>query len=148
MREGRTYQGTWPAFTYTLQAVTGNDAPARFPDSVSGYARVNEYQTTATIGPGRSFTTIGSVPVRTASYDECRQRRFFIRWQAVDPSVNAEATFVDEKATIVQNQPVRGNGGWQSSYGCVQPAIRLTPSTVARMSQATVVAQVEVWRRR
>ena len=72
----------------------------------------------------------------------------------LDPSAGVEATLVDEGVHTAQNKPVRGTSGWMSSYGCVQPALRVQSTTTAGTSTAgtstavTVLVETQVWRRR
>jgi hypothetical protein len=78
----------------------------------------------------------------------CRQQRFFVRWQAIDPKAVVESSFVDAQVRTVQNRPVRGAGGWQSSFGCVQPALRIRPPAGSAPKKTVVVAQMQVWVKR
>ncbi len=138
--------GSWPAFTYTLQASTSSAAPLVFPGAINGFSLVDSQVSREVIEPGRYFAAVGELPVRTASYDQCREYRFYTRWMTVDPQARVESTFVDEAVRTVQNRPVEGSSGWQSSYGCVQPAMRITPS--AEAGSAVVLVETQVWRRR
>jgi hypothetical protein len=144
-RPART--GSWPALRYTLQASQSAQEPLRFPGAISGFTLVDSAVSTVTITKSRYFTAVGGLPVRTASYDECRRHRFFVRWMALDPDAVVESTFVDEPVRTVQNRPVRGSSGWQSSYGCVQPALRIRPPAGVAPDRATVLVETQVWRR-
>lgn len=138
----------WPALTYTLKAADRGRVPAPFPKAVPGYRLKESFTSKLTVEESRFFTAFGDLPVRTASYDVCRQMRFYVRWMAVDPKAVVEATFVDAPVRTVQNKPVSGAGGWQSSYGCVQPALRIRPPAGTNPKKVVVVAQMQVWVRR
>jgi hypothetical protein len=137
----------WPVFTYTLKAAEGASEPPGFPGVVEGFGKVRTARTTITLSRSRYFTAVGGLPVRTASYDVCRRQRFYVRWLAVDPRAVVDATLVDEHVRMVQNRPVRGAAGWMSSYGCVQPALRINPSVSGVPATATVIVETEVWQR-
>lgn len=140
--------GTWPALTYTLSASDTAEEPLRFPGAIIGFERAGSTVSQVRVTEGRFFTAVGDLPVRTASYDECRAQRFYVRWMALDPDAVVEATFVDEHVRTVQNRPVRGAAGWQSSYGCVQPALRILPPAGANPASADILVETQVWRRR
>ena len=135
----------WLALTYTLQATKGGMGPAPFPVAVPGYRLNNTWASRATIRADRHFTAVGGLPVRTASWQQCRGQRFFVRWLAEDPKAVVDASFVDAGVRTVQNAPVHGAGGWMSSYGCVQPALRIRPGVGP--ATAKVIVQVQVWNR-
>jgi hypothetical protein len=138
--------GSWPALTYTLESAAGRAEPPTFPGALQGFALQASGRSTVRVSQSRYFTAVGRLPVRTASYSECRRQRFYVRWLALDPRAVVDATFVDEGVHTVQNTPVRGAAGWMSSYGCVQPALRIRPAAVP--SQAMVIVETQVWRRR
>ncbi|MFZ0159604.1 MAG: hypothetical protein WAL50_11295 [Kineosporiaceae bacterium] len=140
--------GSWPALTYTLESAAGRAEPPTFPGALQGFALQASGRSTVRVSQSRYFTAVGSLPVRTASYSECRRQRFYVRWLALDPRAVVDATFVDEGVHTVQNTPVRGAAGWMSSYGCVQPALRIRPTAAAVPSQAMVIVETQVWRRR
>lgn len=137
----------WPALTYTLKAADGPMEPPAFPAAPAGFVVSSSSSSTVTITRGRYFTAVGRLPVRTAAYDVCRRQRFFVRWLAVDPAAVIAATLVDERVSTVQNRPVHGSAGWMSTFGCVQPALRIAPSTLGPGS-ATVIVETQVWQRR
>ncbi len=139
---------SWPALTYTLEAAIGAAEPPTFPGALQGFALQAGGRSTVTVSQSRYFTAVGHLPVRTASYAECRAQRFYVRWMAVDPRAVVEATFVDEGVHTVQNRPVSGAAGWMSSYGCVQPALRIRPPAGATPARAQVIVETQVWRRR
>ncbi len=138
---------SWPVFTYTLRAATGTAEPPDFPGVVEGFRKIRTAHATVTLSRNRYFTAVGTLPVRTATYDVCRQQRFYIRWLAVDPAAVVESTFVDEHVRTVQNRPVHGAAGWMSSYGCVQPALRINPAVSGIPATATAIVETEVWQR-
>jgi len=140
--------GSWPALTYTLESAAGRAEPPTFPGALQGFALQASGRSTVRVSQSRYFTAVGRLPVRTASYSECRRQRFYVRWLALDPRAVVDATFVDEGVHTVQNTPVRGAAGWMSSYGCVQPALRIRPTAAAVPSQAIVIVETQVWRRR
>ncbi len=140
--------GTWPALTYTLKASDTSEEPLRFPGAIIGFELTNSSVSRVTVTEGRYFTAVGDLPVQTASYDECRRHRFYARWMALDPSAVVEATFVDESVRTVQNRPVQGAAGWQSSFGCVQPALRIRTPAGTNPASADVLVETQVWRRR
>ena len=143
------YRGPdWPALTYTLKAVTGDMAPAPFPRAVPGYVLKDSFTTQVSVSDARRFISFGDLPVKNVSYAQCRQQRFYIRWQSTDPKAVVEATFVDSQVRTVQNHPVSGTAGWQSSFGCVQPAVRIRPAAGSGPDHTQVVAQLQVWVRR
>ena len=144
-RPART--GSWPALTYTLQASRTAAEPLRFLGALSGFELVDSSASTVTVTENRYFSAVGELPVRTATYDECRRQRFFVRWMALDPTAVVESTFVDEHVRTVQNRPVQGSSGWQSSYGCVQPAMRIRPPSGDAPDRAVVLVETQVWRR-
>lgn len=137
----------WPVFTYTLQAAPGTEEPPAFPAAVPGFSLVRSAGQVVTVRENRFFTAVGSLPVRTATYAVCREQRFYVRWMAVDPRAQVEATLVDEHVRTVQNTPVRGSAGWLSSYGCVQPALRIRPPAGSAPDRATVIVETRVWQR-
>ncbi|MBK6871030.1 MAG: hypothetical protein IPG94_06450 [Kineosporiaceae bacterium] len=137
----------WPTLTYTLKAADGPMEPPSFPAAPAGFAVTSSSTSTVTITRGRYFTAVGKLPVRTAAYDVCRRQRFFVRWLAIDPAAVVAATLVDERVSTVQNRPVHGSAGWMSTFGCVQPALRIAPSTLGPGS-ATVIVETQVWQRR
>lgn len=139
---------SWPALTYTLEAALGAAEPPTFPGALQGFSLQAGGRSTVTVSQSRYFTAVGHLPVRTASYAECRAQRFYVRWMAVDPRAVVEATFVDEGVHTVQNRPVSGAAGWMSSYGCVQPALRIRPPAGANPTRAQVIVETQVWRRR
>ena len=144
MPAARPYSGApWLALTYTLKATTSGMEPAPFPVAVPGYRLSNAWTSRATISADRHFSAVGGLPVRTTSWDQCRKQRFFVRWLAGDPKAVVDASFVDAGVHTVQNAPVHGAGGWMSSYGCVQPALRIRPG--AGPASARVIVQVQVW---
>jgi hypothetical protein len=146
MPAGRAYSGApWPALAYTLQATTNGMRPAPFPVAVPGYRLSKSWAASATVTADRHFAAVGGLPVRTTSWGQCRTQRFYLRWQASDPRAVVDASFVDAAVRTVQNSPVHGAGGWMSSYGCVQPALRIRPG--AGPATATVTLQVQVWNR-
>jgi hypothetical protein len=134
---------SWLALTYTLQATKGGTGPAPFPVAVPGYRLANTWAARATITADRHFSAVGGLPVRTANWQQCRTQRFFVRWLAEDPKAVLDASFVDAGVRTVQNVPVHGAGGWMSSYGCVQPALRIRPGVGP--ASAKVIVQVQVW---
>lgn len=136
----------WPALTYTLRAADGRSEPPAFPQVADGFTRASSRTTVVTISRGRFFTAVGRLPVRTASYEQCREQRFFVRWMAVDPDAVVSATLVDEPVRTVQNRPVHGSAGWMSSFGCVQPALRIAPETIGP-NAARVIVETQVWQR-
>jgi hypothetical protein len=140
--------GSWPALTYTLESAAGIAEPPTFPGGLQGFALQASGRSTVRVSQNRYFTAVGRLPVRTASYSECRRQRFYVRWMALDPRAVVDATFVDQGVHTVQNTPVRGAAGWMSSYGCVQPALRIRPAAAAIPSQAMVIVETQVWRRR
>ncbi len=149
MPVGTPYRGAdWPALSYTLKAVTGGMAPAPFPDAVPGYVLQDSFTTRLNVVEAKRFIGFGDLPVKNVSYDQCRRQRFFVRWQSADPKAVIEATFVDAHVRTVQNRPVSGTSGWQSSFGCVQPAMRIRPPAGPRPARTVVVAQMQVWVRR
>jgi len=149
MPVGTPYRGPdWPALTYTLKAVTGDMAPAPFPSAVPGYVLKTSYTTQISVSEAKRFIAFGDLPVKNVSYAQCRQQRFYVRWQSSDPKAIIEATFVDSQVRTVQNHPVSGTSGWLSSFGCVQPALRIRPPAGSHPDHAKVVAQLQVWVRR
>jgi hypothetical protein len=149
MPVGTPYRGAdWPALTYTLKAVTGGMSPAPFPRTVPGYVLEDSFTTRLDVVEAKRFIVFGDLPVKNVSYDQCRRQRFFVRWRSVDPTALVEATFVDAQVRTVQNHPVSGTSGWQSSFGCVQPAMRIRPPAGSRPDHTVVVAQMQVWVRR
>jgi hypothetical protein len=149
MPSGTPYIGPrWPALTYTLKATSNGMAPAPFPKVVPGYVLKDSFTTRLTVTETTKFAVFGDLPVRTASYNVCRQQRFFVRWLAIDAKAVVESSFVDAQVRTVQNRPVRGAGGWQSSFGCVQPALRIRPPAVSGPKRTVVVAQMQVWVRK
>jgi len=142
-----TRAGSWPPLTYTLQASASSDEPLRFPTSVPGYRLSASAVSRVELEESRYFTPVGRLAVRTASYDECKATRFYIRWIATDPDAVVESSFVDEAVATLQNQPVSGAAGWQSSYGCVQPALRIRPGS-SGPENASVIIETQTWKRR
>jgi hypothetical protein len=146
MPAGRAYTGApWAALAYTLQATTNGMKPAPFPVAVPGYRLANSWASRATVSAERHFSAVGGLPVRTASWNQCRTQRFYVRWQASDPKAVVDASFVDAGVRTLQNTPVHGAGGWMSSYGCVQPALRIRPGVGPATAKVTL--QVQVWTR-
>jgi hypothetical protein len=146
---GTPYHGAaWPALTYTLRAVTGGMAPAPFPSTVPGYVLADSFTTRLNVVESKRFQVFGDLPVKNVDYQRCRRQRFFVRWQAVGSAAVVESTFVDALVRTVQNHPVSGGSGWQSSFGCVQPAMRIRPPAGALAHHVVVVAEMQVWERR
>jgi len=142
-----TVNALWPVFIYTLQAAPGTGEPPAFPHAVPGFSLIRSVTSVVSVRENRFFAAVGSLPVRTAGYARCREQRFYVRWMAVDPRAAVEATFVDEHVRTVQNRPVRGAAGWMSSYGCVQPALRIRPPAGSAPDHATVIVETRVWQR-
>lgn len=146
-RPART-SAAWPALTYTLKASTTTEEPLRFPGAIIGFRLADSSVSRVSLSESKYFAAVGDLPVRTASYEECREQRFYVRWMAEDPDAVVEATFVDEHVRTVQNRPVSGSSGWQSSYGCVQPALRIRTPAGANPAGADVLVETQVWRQR
>jgi hypothetical protein len=138
----------WPALTYTLEASASTEEPPRFPGAIRGFTLQGHGAGRVRLTPGRYFSPVGQLPVSTGTYDACRERRFYTRWMSLDPDAAVQATFVDQRVRTVQNTPVTGAAGWQSSYGCVQPALRLDPDRASAESGVVVLVETQIWYRR
>jgi serine/threonine protein kinase len=132
----------WGDADVVLRAVRSQDQerPA-FPDEVPGYSLADQHRETVRVFDDKQWQMLYQLP---ATMNECAQRRFFVRWRSLDPTAEVEATWVSADGSEVENKAVRGTAGWQSNYGCSQPAFRLR-SSGSGSPLDDVVVDVQRW---
>jgi hypothetical protein len=133
----------WQDADVVLRAVRSQDQerPA-FPDEVRGYSLADQNRETLRIFTGdKQWYTLDQFP---ATMNGCDQQRFYVRWRSLDPTAEVEATWVSSDGSEIENKAVRGSAGWQSNYGCSQPAFRLQKSGPGSTLD-DVVVEVQRW---
>jgi serine/threonine protein kinase len=135
-------QGRWGDADVVLRAVRSQDQePPAFPDEVPGYSLGDQNRETVRIFDDKQWQIIDQFP---ATMDGCDQHRFYVRWRSLDPTAEVEATWVSSDGSEVAKKSVRGSAGWQSNYGCSQPAFRLRSSD-GGSTHDDVVVEVQRW---
>jgi hypothetical protein len=132
----------WGDEGVVLQAVRSQDeARPAFPDEVSGYSLDDEDRATLRVFTGgKQWQTLEDFP---ATMNGCDEQRFHVRWRSLDPTADVEATWLNYDGSV-ENKAVRGSAGWQSSFGCSQPAFRLHSSGNGS-TLTDVVVDVQRW---
>ncbi len=130
-----TAANSWPLTTGRIGVAP---SPA-FPTALPGWQLHNTWA----VMP-RAFTggqqTRGSGPNYIpfpSTMNGCDNQRFLVRWRAVNPTAQVEASKVDAVDSVVQK--VTANAGWMDFDGCRTPAFRL-PRNAADGSTLTDVA--------
>jgi serine/threonine protein kinase len=133
----------WGDADVVLRAVRSQDeARPPFPDEVTGYSLSDENRDTVRVFTGeKEWQTLQDFP---ATMNGCAEQRFYVRWRSLDPSAEVEATWLSDDGSVVLSKVVRGSAGWQSSFGCGQPAFRLHKSR-GGSALTDVVVDVQRW---
>jgi serine/threonine protein kinase len=131
----------WPALSGVLRAAPLGTRPPAIPTAVEGYEVSQTWKTTVRAFEGTEWSTLFEFP---ATMNGCSQQRFYVRWRSLNPDAVVEATFVSSPDLIVMNEPAEGAVGWQSGYGCGQPAFRIRQSTDGS-TLADVAVEVSRW---
>jgi hypothetical protein len=108
---------------------------------VRGYSLADENRETVRVFDDEQWQLLEQFP---ATMNGCDQQRFYIRWRSLDPTAEVEATWVSSDGSEIENKAVRGSAGWQSNYGCSQPAFRLRKSG-SGSTLDDVVVDVQRW---
>lgn len=132
----------WPPLADILKVAGAGQSPPPFPTAATGYSFSRSVQTTVRAFEGTKWATVTDFP---ATMNGCDQQRFYIRWRSLNPSAAIQATFVSSPDDIVLDAPVTGTAGWQSGYGCGQPAFRLSSTASDGSTLADVVVEYQVW---
>ena len=132
----------WGDADVVLRAVRSQDQePPAFPGEVRGYSLADRNRETVRIFDDKQWQIIDRFP---ATMDECDQQRFYVRWRSLDPAAEVEATWVSSDGSEIEKKAVRGSAGWQSNYGCSQPAFRLR-SSGNEAALDDIVVEVQRW---
>jgi hypothetical protein len=133
----------WGNADVVLRAVNSQDQerPA-FPEEVPGYSLADEDSETLRVFTGeKQWQGLDGFP---ATMNGCSQQRFYVRWRSLDPTAEVEATWAGSDGSLIESKVVRGTAGWQSNFGCSQPAFRLH-SSGGRSTLTDVVVDVQRW---
>jgi serine/threonine protein kinase len=134
----------WGDADVVVRAVRSQDQerPA-FPDEVPGYSLADETSQTVRLVDGdKRWQALYPFP---AAMSGCDHRRFYVRWRALDPSAEVEATWVSADRRAIESKAARGSAGWQSNYACSQPAFRLRSGGGDRSTLTDVIVDVQRW---
>ena len=132
----------WPQLADVLKVVRAGQSPPPFPTAAKGYSFSRSVRTTVRAFAGTQWSTVTDFP---ATMNGCNQQRFYIRWRSLNSSAAIRATFVSSPDDIVLNKPVTGTAGWQSGYGCGQPAFLLPGTGSDGSTLADLVVEYQVW---